>query len=365
MAKEIGKTFKLQSLLDNAVKRGYEGLNIGIPFTVDKLNLPTGGIAKSMYYLILGAPRTGKSAFLYDQFIFNLVDLIYKGKLNIEDVEIVLYSLEIDRVMIVAKAAIRYLFIHKKTLTSIKKLLGIKHKTDKELYELMKDKGLRDYINILDTILSIFTTASSISMHMYLEQRCKSQSESYGKDPEGNDLYMFKNPNKIFIAAIDHVALAKETRGENTKRTIDTISQKVFVNLKRQYGIIPVVVQQVNPQKTGDGQKKPIYGHSDARDSKNTFQDCDVCISIGSPYHEDFDSINYKGEIYHITPSEINNWNGLEDRFRLFGIEKDRYGTSNLRIVSSFIGEIGKFESLPDPLEVQYDKYKYKEWKRL
>ena len=116
MGEPTGKTFNLSSLLQDAVQRGYEGLNVGIPFTVDRLNRPTGGIAKGMYYLILGASRTGKSAFLYDQFIFNLVDLIYDDKLKVEDVEVLLYSLEIDRVMIVTKAAIRFLFYRKRML---------------------------------------------------------------------------------------------------------------------------------------------------------------------------------------------------------------------------------------------------------
>lgn len=360
-----GATYNLQGLLDEAVEKGYKGLNIGIPFTVSKLNKPTGGIAKSMYYLILGASRTGKSAFLYDQFIFNLVDRIVAGELNIEDVEIVLYSLEIDRVMIVAKAAIRYLYLHHGILTTIKKLMGIEHNTHKELYKLMQDEKLRHYITVLDSVLTIFTTANPATMHRYLEKRCIASSKPYGVDNEGNKLYSFKNPNKIFIAAIDHVALAQELKGDNTKKTIDLVSKRVFVDLKRQFGIIPVLVQQVNPQKAENGQKKPIYGHADARDSKNTFQDCDVCISIGSPYHEDFASLNYKGQVYHIVPSELNNFQGLGDRLRLFGIEKDRYGTSNLRLTSAFVGEIGMFTSLPDPNDVVYSKYNYDEWRRL
>lgn len=362
---QLGKTYDLLDILDESVERGYQGLNIGIPFTVSKLNRPIGGIAKSMYYLILGASRTGKSAFLYDQFVFNLVDKIVAGELKEEDVEIVLYSLEIDRNIIVTKAAIRYLFLHKNVLTTTKKLLGVHGKTPDALYGMMKDEGLRNYLKVLNRVLTVFTRATAVSMHKYITKRCIDQSLSYGQDAEGNKLYMFKNPNKLFIVAVDHIALVQEGSGDNLKKTIDLVSKRVFVDLKRQFGITPVAVQQINPQKAGDGQRKPIYGHADARDSKNTFQDCDVCLSIGSPYHEDFASINYKGQVYHIVPSEINNFQGLGDRFRLFGVEKDRYGTSNLRLASAFVGEVGLFTGIPDPNDVIYSKYNFEKWQKL
>lgn len=362
-----GATFNLQKLLDEAVTRGYEGLNVGIPFTVNKLNIPTGGIAKSMYYLILGPSRTGKSAFLYDQFIFNMADRIYDGKMKIEDVDIILYSLEIDRTIIAVKAAARFLFKRKKILTHVKKVLGVEGKTDPELYRILtKDEDVRRYISIIDQILDIFTYADPGIMHRYIKKKCESQSIIYGKDPEGKDLFRFKNPNKIVIAAIDHIALSSAGRkGDSTKDTIDVISKRVFVDLKRQYGVTPVTVQQINPQKSSDGNKKIVYGHADARDSKNTFQDCDVCISIGSPFHEEFKSVNYKGELYYIVPDETNNYMGLMDRFRMFGVEKDRYGTSNLLVPAAFAGEVGAFASIQEPADVRYEYYSFSEWQRL
>jgi hypothetical protein len=359
------QTYNLSGILGDAVEKGRQGYNIGIPFTIPRLNMPTGGIMRGMYYLILGASKTGKSSFLYDQFIFNLADLIMTGKLDIDDVEIILYSLEIDRVMIAAKAAVRYLFRHKKILTSIKKLLGVYGKTPSALVSVMNDKGFQKYLNIVDRITTIFTIANPAMMYNYIKKRCEEQSYAYGKDSEGRILYKFRNEKKIVIAAVDHVALVHEMPGDSLKKTIDGVSKKVFVDMKRQYGITPVVIQQVNPVKTGEGQKKLIYGHGDVRDSKNTFQDCDICIAIGSPFHEEIASVRFKNNMYYIRPDAQNNDMGLLDRFRLFGIEKDRYGDSAVKIASAYIGEVGLFSGIAEPDEIDYEFYELKEWQRL
>lgn len=360
-----GQIYNLHSILDNAVDSGVKGLNVGIPFTIPGLNVPTGGIMKAMYYLIMGSSKTGKSSFLYDQFIFNLADRVLKGELNVDDVEIILYSLEIDRVMIAAKAAVRYLFKSKYILSSIKRLLGVYGPTPLGLAQVMKDPVFMRYLSIIDEITTIFTKANPFDMYKYVEKRCAEQSVQYGVDKEGRPLHRFTNPKKIVIVAVDHVALIHEMPGDNLKKTIDGVSKLVFVDLKRQYGITPVVIQQVNPVKTGDGPKKLIYGHADVRDSKNTFQDCDICIAIGSPFHEEFSSVRYKNDLYYIKPDAASNQMGLKDRFRLFGIEKDRYGESAVKVASIYVGEVGLFGDIPDPDVIDYTKYEFEKWQRL
>lgn len=361
----IVETYNLSELLIKTVNDGHNGLNIGIPFTINKLNIPTGGITKGTYYLILGASKTGKSSFFYDQFIFNLADRIFIGELSIKDVEIILYSLEINRTMIAAKAAVRFMMLKHKILTNIKRLVGVYGKTPIEIVELVKDKDFIKYINIVDTITTIFTKAKPSEMYEYIYKRCVDESSIYGYDNSGSPLYSFKNKGKLLIVAVDHIALINEVSNSTLKRTLDMVSKDIFVSLKVMFGITPVVLQQVNPEKTIENATKIIYGHADARDTKNTFQDCDLCIAIGSPYHENIKNVRFKNSQYHIIPSDETNGKGLLDRFRLFGIEKDRYGDSSLRVAAAFIGETGYFSDMDEPELINYDKYLLNNYKKI
>lgn len=359
---DLGRTYSLTKALGKAVQDGIDGFNQGLPFTINKLNAPVGGIMRGMYYLILGASKAGKSSFFYDQFIFNLADRVVSGELDADDIEVILYSLEIDRVMISAKAAVRYLFIHKNTLTGIKKLLGVYGKPPKDISNIMKDEGFIRYLEVIDKITTIFTSAKPMDMYDYIHKRCVQQSVQFGVDALGKPLYHFKNRKKMVIAAVDHMALIPELPSSTLKKTMDMVSKMIFVDLKRQFGLTPVVIQQVNPEKKGEGPKKLIYGHADARDTKNTFQDCDVCIAIGSPYHEEISSVRFKNSMYYIKPTEENNNLGLLDRFRLFGIEKDRYGGSAIRVAAAYVGENGIFRDIENPEDLNYEKYEFKKY---
>lgn len=342
--------------LVRVIKEGEEGLNRGLPFTVTKLNNSLGGILKKTYYLILGKSKTGKSSFLYEEFIFNVLDLVSKGTLELEDIEIYLISYEISIEMILAKAAVRWMLTRMKTLSDTKQITGAHGKAHPEIYKLLYSEELKLYLDKLQKILRVLNDGTPDTITTSLNKKFMSICDT-DIDEDGGQIYKFKNKNKKVIVGIDHLGLTPKSGGMSLKDTMDTFSAYLF-KLKNIFPITVAVVQQVTPTKTDGGQKKIVYGHEDARDTKNTFQDCDVCISIGSPYHEEYRSFTYRGGLYHVRPDESNSYLGLEDRIRVIAVEKDRYGNSGFRTSAGFIGEVGMFVDMEEPEEVNYDKWK-------
>lgn len=335
------------------VKRGEKGLSKGIPFTHDTLTDVIGGITKNTYFLILGKSKSGKSSFLYDQFIFNSIDrAILNEDFGVDDLEIYLYSFEISASKIYAKAASRYLFIKHNIITSPKQILGMKGPAHKILYDKLYSKEMEYYLNVVDKTVNIITTSNPIKMYNLLYKKCKEQSKIIGIDGEGKDIYQFKNKNKKFIIGVDHMSLVRELKGKKLKQTVDLMSNEVLRALKEQFPITSVLIQQITPT----GEPKLFYGHDNARDTKNTFQDSDVTMSINSPFHEGFEAVDYMGSKYFINDIS-GSGKAIGDNLRLISIEKDRLGNSGYRLPVGFIGQMGVFKKIDNPKKLNYDDW--------
>ena len=86
--------------------QGMAGLARGIPFTSEKMNEYIFGIQKAMIYMIAAGSGVGKSAVLNEQFVFNVFDQYYEGKIK-HPLKIHYFSLEIAEDQIITKLAVR------------------------------------------------------------------------------------------------------------------------------------------------------------------------------------------------------------------------------------------------------------------
>jgi len=334
-----------------SVQEGKEGLNTGIPFTVTGLNDVVGGIMKDNYYLIMGKSKTGKSAFMYTEFIFNIALSIVRGELKEEDFIIELYTLEIGIVKVLAKAAGWYIYMTRGSEISVKAILGYRGPAASGVYALVEGDEVRKFLRTIERVVKVHTTLSPVKLFNYITPKLKGLSLKIGVDSEGSDIYRFKNPSLNYLLLVDHVSLAEG--GKNTKDTIDTVSG-LLRRYRNAFGLITALVQQITPTKGADGVKY-TYGHEDARDSKDTFQDCDICLSIGSPFHDKIKSVQYKGGIYQVLPTLANGNIGLKDTLRLISVEKDRNGSSSTLLSSRFAGAVGHFMDIPLPEDIEYE----------
>jgi hypothetical protein len=345
------------------VDKAEKGKNEGIPFTSKRLTELTGGILKGFAYLIMGPSKTGKTSFLYEQFVFNLVDRIIKEEIAEEDVKIVLYSLEMNDTMFMFKAAARWIFNNikyenKSVITDTKQLLGNNGVPPTILLNALKSNELFDYLSLLKRVVTVLTEGSPQGIFNFVATDCISISTLTGKDKSGKNKYSFNNPNLLYVVAIDHMSLVvKDIKGSSEAKLIIDETSTNLRRLKNAFGVTPAVLQQITPPPNNGGIKKLTLGYAELRDSKNTFQDTDFCLSLGSPFHDHIKAINYKGGVYQIIPDEDNGNVGMGDRLRLISVEKDRYGASSIRIAVAYLGEIGLFADIAPPNEVNYEYY--------
>lgn len=345
------------------VKKALNGENTGIPFTIQALNRLTGGILKGYSYLIMGKSGTGKTSFMYEEFIFNIVDKIISGEMREEDVRIVLYSMEMSDIMFMFKAAARWMYFNrvyedKRILTDTKQLSGAYGIPPAVLAEQLESDELIEYLELLKRVIVFLTVTTPTEMYNYVGTDCTKRSTLIGKDDSGRSKYAFNNPNQVYIVALDHISLVtKDEKSDSEKKKIIDDTSSYLRRLKNGFGITPVILQQITPPPQNGGIKKLTMGYQELRDSKDTYQDIDFCLSLGSPFHDQIKAVNYKDGIYHIMPGEDNGNNGLQDRLRLISVEKDRYGNSSMRVAASYLGEIGLFRDIAPPDEVKYEVY--------
>ena len=346
------------------VKKSKEGKNKGIPFTSKNLTTLTGGILKAYSYLIMGPSKTGKTSFLYEQFIFNVIDRIIAGEIEEKDARIILFSMEMNDIMFMFKAAARWIFYNvkrdgKAVITDTKQLLGSNGVPHPTLLSALESRELLEYLALVKRVVIFLSETTPRGIMDFVATDCVKISKLVGKDESGKNKYEFLNENLTYIVAVDHISLViKDKDGPSEiKQIIDETSTNLR-RLKNAFGITPAFLQQITPPQNNGGIKKLTLGYSELRDSKNTFQDTDFCFSLGSPFHDQIKAVNYKDGIYHILPGEDNGGIGLEDRLRLVSIEKDRYGVSSVRIAVAYLGEIGLFTDIAPPSAVDYDYYK-------
>lgn len=341
--------------LINLIKSGELGFNRGIDFPVSKLSNHLGGIMQRTQYLILGKSKTGKSRFGYDSFVFSPLEWLFnaiKEGADLEelpyDLRVPLFSFEIPPVKILTIAVCRFLYYKYNIYTHPKYVAGGFGPCAKEVYDALYSPEVKEFIDFIDARVTYYTVANPMQIWQFITKELDPLCNIISTDKIGNKLYDFKNTKLRYHVLLDHLSLTQQFQGADLKKTIDYTSFLLFT-LKNSYPISTAILQQINPQDRKDRQELVLPDHENLRDTKNTFQDCDVCISLGAPYHLERIEFMYKGMPYHIKPDEANGGVGLKDKFRVVGVQKDRDGESNVMAPCGYLGEIGKFVDMPDP----------------
>lgn len=350
---ELGdKGRKWIELSNRMVKDGRAGLNKGYPYSISSLNKYL-NITPGDYYLYGAQSNVGKSSVVYGEHIFNITLQYLKALGTGEEIdfEIDLYTPEIDPGTILGKARLYYLFLTRKILTTTSYLFSKRGmKLSEAMYKELYSPEVNRFITILASKINFYTYVTTNS----LKQNTKRYLQRNGNLRLEGDIiveYTPTNPKKIYQIIIDHVGIMTPINGESLKRAIDTASSFLY-SIRKITKAIPVVIQQINPDKNYTPEQRITPSHQDLRDTKNTYQDADVMISIGSPFKENI--VKYLD--YDIVPTNRNP-DALANRFRLLRIAKNRDGDINIVIPTLFLGEIALFSSLPNPDELNYEKY--------
>ena len=344
-----------ESLISN-VDRGRSGENKGIPMPFERLRKYIPNIQQKTYYLIGAKTKIGKTSLADDLFLYGPLDYILSGidpgiKLDID-----YFSYEIDIRTKVTKAVVRKIWKDFGILVDVNTVLskGENYCSD-EIYEMVKT--YKEYFDSIEQYLTVHDIPENpTGIRNYLLKKAYARGTVYkkdiNKDPKGEPIMIFdryepKDPNLHWIVIIDHIALMHQERGFNTKENIDKMSQ-YLVGLRNNFGITPVVIQQLNFDTDNDQRHKsnrltPTI--RDFGDSKYTTRDANVIMTLFSPYE------------YGIHQFEGYDIMKLGNRFRNLEILANRDGEPNVNVGLNFVDAAGCFRELPRPGEMTEGTY--------
>lgn len=360
MAEEVKE--RLFDRLLNAVDKGREGENDGIPIPFSRLSQYIPNIQKKTYYLIGGATKSGKTSLADDIFLYGAYDHYKKlkdsGTLDGLELDLDYFSFEIDTESKLAKGVSRKLWHDYGIIADSKTILskGKFHCND-EIYQLVR--GCRDYFNDLEDILTISDSVDNpTGINKYLIKKAEKNGtivkKNINKDPEGEPIYRFShyipnNTKRYHLYFVDHLALTMEERGFSLKQTMDKVSSYA-VALRNNFSMTPIIVQQMSFEASNDDRFKsnrlaPTL--RDFGDSRYPSRDCNVAMALFNPYS------------LHVENFHNYNIVKLGDSYRNLEILANRDGEPNINVGLNFIGPCGTFRELPRASEMSSAKEEY------
>jgi replicative DNA helicase len=306
------------------IKDGKYGLNKGIPHHLNKLEPYMPAINKGTYYLIGADTGSGKTAFVDDLFLYNTFDYYMankdKMKLNIN-----YFSLEIDSVNKIVKGMVRKLLLDYgiNNIDTNYILSRGKNRISDEIYQ--KVLGTRKYFEELEDVIKIYDNAVSPN-----DIRNVLNSVSDRHFIEHQNIIKPKHSNHYIINVVDHVGLIKNEPGFNKKQSIDYLSSNVLIPTRNKFGMINVIVQQLNRNTTADGRKgesiSPML--SDFKETGSTQEDANMVIALFNPDR-------YNISVYRKMP--------IDKTFRTATILKNRDGEAGAEAILKMHGPSGHF----------------------
>lgn len=336
-----------ESLISN-VERGRSGENKGIPIPFERLRNYVPNIQQKTYYLIGAKAKIGKTSLADDLFLHGPLDYILSGVDTKIKLDIDYFSYEIDIRTKVVKAVIRKIWKDFGILVDVNTVLSKgEHYCSDEIYEIVRT--YKEYFDSMENYLTVHDIPENpTGIRNYLLKKAYARGKVFkkniNKDPKGEPMMVFdryepEDPNLHWIVIIDHIALMHSERGFNTKENIDKMSQ-YLVGLRNNFGITPVVVQQLNFDTDNDQRHKsnrltPTI--RDFGDSKYTTRDANVIMTLFSPYE------------YGIHQFEGYDISKLGNKFRNLEILANRDGEPNVNVGLNFIDKAGCFRELPRP----------------
>lgn len=327
----------------NEIENGRAGNNVGIPFSLRKLNEFVPGIQKGAYYLFGAFTKEGKSTLTRQMFIYDVWDYV---KLHPEvTVDIDLYAFEETAEIIIILGVSRRLWQQYGIIADVDTILsrGTK-KCEDWLYELIL-KELK-YFEGIEDILTIHSVDNPTGISKYLYNKALSHGtiiqKNIQQDPEAMPIYRFDryvphNPNRYWIIMIDHIGLTLQESGKSMKEIIDDLSKKV-VQIRNNFGATIVIIQQLTFDTVNDDRfksKRLTPTLADFSDSKFTTRDCTYCLALFSPARVELSTFHG----YDIKR--------LGNSFRNLEILASRSGEANINLGLNFIGKTSVIRELP------------------
>ena len=343
--------------LFNSIKRGKEGMNIGLPSGLPKLDKYTYGIQRGWLTLFGGDSGSGKTTLMlytsvYTPFMHYLRN---KDKDSSLDVNFLLFSFEMSKEVLLAK--LLSLYIHE-TYHKV-----ISYSTILSLNETISDEDLQYVEASKNWLLELEKKCTIIEKQLTAQQvgvAFKSWSERFGKyETDGiNTTYIPNNPKQFLVVVVDHVKLLAKSAGHTDKQEIDELSQ-VAMEAKNLTKSSWALVQQLNRNFKSIERRESqwnLVSMEDFSDTSSTAQAAEIVVAIYHPARER----NLRCCGYDFMQLGDN-----ADRARMLLLLKQRFGIADVAMGTAFYGETGLWKQLPSPSELQEHPELYEQYKNL
>lgn len=308
-------------------------------------------IRNRMMYMIFGAPGSGKSAFLHQNFILSPFDWYLEHKRK-RKLKIILFAMERSKIYVIAKWISQKVFKEQGIYIPISHMFKWNGKTlSKDEHDLVLH--YKDYIDELSEIVDIIEGAQNpTGIYKYV----KEYAENNGKVEKIDDYHKIYIPNdleKITIIASDHKGLIKLEKGLNSKKEAIDKSTEYDQVFRDFYGFAVAFVMQLgrntnNPAFLKLSSFEPTL--EDVKESGNPGEAADLVFSLFDPKRHRTEDESYK------TDKFIDLTNGA-NYFRNLKILKNNYGEDQIKFGLGFMGSTGLFKELPRPSDM--DKFDY------
>lgn len=332
------------------IEKGRDGLNIGLPIGLPKMEVYMDGLLPGVSYLIAAQSGVGKTTFTLYSFIYKPLMAYLEGKATIRDPHWIMFNLEMTQEQIYAKLISMYIFEKYGIEISFKELFsrGEDVRLSDEHFELVK--SCSDFLDILDD--RIIFHDGTLNAEKY-EKILLKDLEKFGTFTS-NGTFMPNNDNQVIGVIIDHMSLVRASAGRDKKKEMDDISS-CSVRFRNKYHIIsPIHVMQFNrnannSERLRQGQQEP--DSSDFKDSGSMYEDSQVVFALHSPIK--FKQSNYRG--YNIKK--------LGHNFVSCILLKSRFGLSDVIDGLGYYGNCGIFKELPKSDDIiDCDRYLNPNW---
>lgn len=339
--------------LEERIQKGLDGKYKGLSNGFNDINKYIFGIQRSCYTLIGGESGCYKTTLL-DFMIANAIEDAIGKHIPIN---VFYFSFEIDPISKQCNWLSRAIFNKYNIIIPPEKIKGLGDNRLTIEEKKIVDSCIPDVEQLFDKIKFTFDplnpTGINKQLFKHYEDNGKILTEPY-KDEHGKDKlriigYKPNNEDSYTIATIDHLALAKEEQGFNTKQNIDKLSTYT-VHLRNTFGLTAIYLQQFNDSLSSVERFK-LKGvdlspqRSDFKDTRNSYQDSDVVIGLLNPYSMDMETcLGY-------------NVNKLNNKMIMLKIIKNRLSESNLAKGLYVKPEAGSFLELPKANSLLINKY--------
>lgn len=339
--------------LYSKIEEGRKGKNLGLKTGLPHLDWYTGGFQKGVYKLVYGVSGSGKSSVVVYADIYRILK-DYPDK----NILYVYFSLEMNESVLLAKILSLYLFDTYGIELSFMDLMSIRTPMLDEDYEKVLEA--KQWLDSISNKFIIFEKQLSADGFYASMKEILKQYGEFSKSDDGRRVtYIPKDSEQIINVVLDHAGLLLNSKGRDKKQEIDLCSQ-YCVWFRETCGVSFDFIMQENRNAGNIDRQKMNMSEStldDVKDSGNPVNDANVIIAVYYPIK--YQLKTYRD--YRIVDNKDTGELGLGSAMRSLILLKHRFGNANKVFPVAFQGSVGRFEELPSPDQVDYNKYQ--SWK--